>query len=263
MKHWRICFFTGALAAAAASPLFFTSCSTLDRTVIEPPQIEGAHYVGNKACADCHAEIARLFPGSPHGRFYRDDLKWAATAGCESCHGPGSKHVEAGAGRARLIVNPGKDPSACFQCHLETHAEFNLPHHHPVVENRMNCVQCHDPHGRDIMKPRGGLAMARLNESCSQCHREQSRPFVFEHSAMREGCVACHTPHGSINDKLLLERDVNLCLRCHSQVQSLSAPGRIVIGKEDHTDYLRLGTCYSAGCHTAVHGSNVSPKLRY
>jgi predicted CXXCH cytochrome family protein len=105
--------------------------------------------------------------------------------------------------------------------------------------------------------------MARLNESCSQCHREQSRPFVFEHPAMREGCVACHTPHGSITDKLLVERDVNLCLRCHAQNQSPLAPGRIVIGKEDHTDYLKFGTCYSAGCHTAVHGSNVSPKLRY
>ena len=103
--------------------------------------------------------------------------------------------------------------------------------------------------------------MARLNENCAQCHREQARPFVFEHEALREGCTVCHTPHGSINSKLLLERDVNLCLRCHAEVQSVS--GAIVIGKEDHTYYLRLGACYSAGCHTAVHGSNVSPKLRY
>jgi DmsE family decaheme c-type cytochrome len=140
------------------------------------------------------------------------------------------------------------------------HAEFNLPQHHPVIEKRMNCVQCHDPHGGDIMKPRGGLAMARLNESCAQCHREQARLFVFEHAAMREGCTTCHNPHGSINAKLLLERDANLCLKCHSEIQ---APGQIVIGKQDHSLYLPFGTCYSAGCHTAVHGSNVSAKLRF
>jgi hypothetical protein len=24
-----------------------------------------------------------------------------------------------------------------------------------------------------------------------------------------------------------------------------------------------MGTCWTAGCHTAVHGSNVDPRLRY
>jgi len=250
-----------AMAVPALVAFLMSSCSTIERTVVAPPQIEGAHYVGNKTCADCHTNIARVFPGSPHARFYKDDLKWAPMAGCESCHGPGSEHVKAGGGRDGRIVNPGKDPTSCFQCHLETHAEFNLPHHHPIVEGRMNCVQCHDPHGRDIKKPARGLAMARLNDSCAECHREQSRPFVFEHEALREGCTTCHNPHGSINSKMLVERDVNLCLKCHAQVQAVS--GQIVIGKEDHTSYLRRSACFSAGCHTAVHGSNVSPKLRY
>ena len=261
MKDWRWFVSAVALALVGLSVVLFSSCSTLDRTVVEPPQIEGAHFVGNKVCAECHSNITRIFPASPHARFYKDDLKWAATAGCESCHGAGSEHVRVGGGRGKFIVNPGKDPATCFQCHLEVHAEFNLPQHHPVIENRMNCVQCHDPHGRDIMKPAGGLAMSRLNQTCAQCHREQARPFVFEHEALREGCTVCHTPHGSINSKLLLERDVNLCLKCHAEVQAV--PGQIVIGKEDHTTYLQFGTCYSAGCHTAMHGSNISPKLRY
>ena len=125
----------------------------------------------------------------------------------------------------------------------------------------MNCVDCHDPHGPDISKPAGGLGISRLNESCAACHRDQSRPFVFEHAAMRESCLTCHNPHGTFNDKLLTDRDSNLCLQCHSQVQAV--PGRVAIGKVDHTDFLRFGTCYSAGCHMAVHGSNVNPKLLY
>lgn len=254
------------LAGFAAVGLILSSCSTLEHTVVSPPSIPDAVFVGNRACFDCHTNYVRSFPASPHARIHVEDARMAGQSGCESCHGPGSKHIAAGGGRGRFIVNPGKDAAACFNCHLETHAEFSLPQHHPVVEGKMNCVQCHDPHGMDIMKPAGGLMMARSNETCAQCHREQARPRVFEHSALREGCTVCHQPHGSINAKLLVERDSNLCLKCHAQ-QPGSIPGTrtgtIYIGLTDHTAYLRMGTCFSAGCHTAVHGSDVDHRLRY
>jgi predicted CXXCH cytochrome family protein len=239
--------------------VWLTACASWQGTVTAPPHVEGAAFVGNAACADCHAEYTRIFAGSAHGRFHRDDLRAAGATGCESCHGPGSKHV-ASAGARAFIVNPGKDPAVCFGCHLETEAAFGLPQHHPVIEGRMHCGQCHDPHGPDVFQPAGGLAMARLNATCGECHREQGRPFVFEHEALREGCIACHQPHGSVSARLLSQRDANLCLQCHAQVPQ---GGGVWIGKVDHAQLLRLGTCWSAGCHTAVHGSNVHPKLLY
>src|SRR6266446_7407595 len=202
----------------AAGAVLLISCSSIERTVIVPPNVEGATFVGNKECFECHTNITRMFPASPHARLHFEGAKLAGQTGCEACHGPGSKHLEAGGVQGKFIFNPGKDPAACFQCHLETQAEFNLPQHHPVLEGRMNCVQCHDPHGTDIFKPASGLAMARLNQSCAGCHREQTRPFVFEHEAVREGCTVCHNPHGSMNRKLLVESDANLCLKCHAQV---------------------------------------------
>jgi len=248
------------LAGVAVTAGLVSSCASIERTVMTPPMVEGAVFVGNKACRECHTNIVRVFPSSPHARIHLEEARLSEATGCESCHGPGSKHVEAGGGRGRFIVNPGRDPRACLECHLETHAQFTLPHRHPVLENHMNCVQCHDPHGQDMMKPARGLAMARLNESCASCHREQARPFVFEHEALREGCTACHEPHGSINAKLLNERDNNLCLRCHAQ---RGGAGRVFIGQVDHTERLRMGGCWSAGCHTAVHGSNVHPRQLY
>lgn len=245
----------------AVSGLALSSCSTVQRSVIAPPNIEGATFVGNAVCYDCHTNYVRAFPGSPHARVHFQPLPGVGEAGCEACHGPGSRHVAAGGGRGQFIINPGRDPAACFSCHLQTHAEFNLPQHHPVPEGHMNCVQCHDPHGFDIMKPARGLAIARLNEGCAQCHREQARPHVFEHEAVRDGCTTCHQPHGSVNPKMLVERDNNLCLKCHAQVQGTA--GEIYIGKEPHRDHLSLGGCWSAGCHTAVHGSNINPHLRY
>jgi hypothetical protein len=47
-------------------------------------------------------------------------------------------------------------------------------------------------------------------------------------------------------------------------VQGPAVPsGHVYIGNTDHTALLRMGTCWTAGCHTAIHGSNVDPRLRY
>ncbi len=251
-----------ALGGAGLVILLLNSCSSLAPAVIAPPEIPGAHYVGNKACLDCHAEIVRTFPASPHARIHFDPAGLSGRSGCESCHGAGSRHIEAV--DHKWIVNPGKSPDTCLQCHLETQAQFNLPQHHPVLEGRMNCVQCHDPHGSDILKPAGGLAMARVNEGCANCHREQTQPFVFEHEAMREGCTACHNPHGSINRKMLVQSDSNLCLRCHAQVQGPGVTANeFFIGKTPHASLMRFGSCWSANCHTAVHGSSIQPRMLF
>jgi predicted CXXCH cytochrome family protein len=257
----RACFFGWVLISLLACGLGFISCSTVQHTVVSPPAIEGANFVGNHACSECHTNYARGFTASPHARLRFHGAGGASENSCEACHGPGSRHIAVGGGRGKFIVNPGKDATACLQCHLQTHAEFNLPQHHPVLEKKMNCAQCHDPHGMDIMKPGRGLAMARLNDSCAQCHREQARPHAFEHEALREGCTICHQPHGSVNAKMLLDRDNNLCLRCHAQ--TAGPTGGLYIGSVDHTANVRLGTCYSAGCHSAIHGSNIDRRLLY
>jgi predicted CXXCH cytochrome family protein len=262
-QRWWLALFL-AMAAGGGGALL-SSCSTVGRTVMAPPEIEGASFVGDKVCYDCHTNISRVFPSSPHARLHLEQAQLPGLQGCESCHGPASRHVAAGGGRGRFIVNPGRDPQACLNCHLEVQAEFHFPQHHPVLEGKMNCVQCHDPHGMDIMKPAGGLAMSRLNQACAQCHRDQTRPFIFEHEALREGCTVCHNPHGSINSKMLVQPDSNLCLKCHAQIQGPAAggTGHLYIGKVDHTTFVQFGTCWSAGCHASIHGSNTNPRMFY
>lgn len=250
--------------AVLAVALGLIACSSVQRAVLVVPGIPGASFVGNRACLECHTNYVRSFPSSPHARVNAELGKLAGLTGCESCHGPGSKHVAAGGGRGQFIINPGREPEACFQCHLETRAQFNLPQHHPVAEKKMNCVQCHDPHGMDIMKPAGGLGLARMDQSCAECHREQTRPVVFAHEGLRDGCVGCHEPHGSMNAKMLRQPDPNLCLRCHAQVQGPGVPaGQFVIGAINHSTFVSRGTCWSSGCHTAVHGSDINHHLLY
>jgi len=239
------------------------SCATIDRVVVVPPMIAGAKYVGMDACAACHEKTVKNFKHTLHARMQIvADEKRVPGQGCEGCHGPGSLHVDAGGGKGKFIVNPGKNPEACFQCHIDKQAEFSLPSHHPVKEGRMSCNSCHDPHGENIFRTKS-LSITRANDVCAQCHRSQTRPHVFAHEAVREGCQNCHQVHGSINPKMLTERDNTLCLKCHV---TLSSPKKIMIGginAEDHVSRMRNGSCFSAGCHTAVHGSNFNNHLRY
>jgi DmsE family decaheme c-type cytochrome len=218
-------------------------------------------------CAICHEKEVNDFKLTQHARLHIEgEGAKVEGQGCEGCHGAGSLHVDAGGGKGKFIIS-GQDPEMCFQCHLDKKAEFSLQFHHPVREGRMSCTACHNPHGENIHEPKQ-LHVARVNDDCAQCHREQARPHVFEHEALREGCTTCHNVHGSINPKMLVERDNNLCLKCHAQVASPSLPGSVFIGQMPHagfapTENLRQGTCFSAGCHTAVHGSDINSHLRY
>ena len=48
-----------------------------------------------------------------------------------------------------------------------------------------------------------GVDLEGMNATCTKCHTQQKGPFVYEHSAMREGCVACHSPHGSNTEGMM------------------------------------------------------------
>jgi predicted CXXCH cytochrome family protein len=247
-----------ALFSLLMSTWFGISCSVANRTLISPPHVAGASFVGSTRCADCHTDVAAGFTSATHSWIQGQGAN-AVEVGCESCHGPGSIHVTSG-GAFHTIVNPGRSPETCFQCHQDKAGEFRLPHRHPVLEGRVSCSDCHEPHTGSVL-PGGDLHSAAQNDTCFKCHSAQRGPHVFEHEAMREGCTSCHAPHGSVNEKLLKMRGNNVCLTCHAQQQT--APGRILIGQQDHTAFLPRGTCWSSGCHESVHGSRVSSRLRF
>lgn len=251
------------VGAGASVILILISCATDGRTLMAPPSIPGATFVGSDECSQCHENTVRDFKTADHAKLQAKG-KNAVDMGCESCHGPGSKHIESGGG-AGTIINPDKSADTCFQCHLDTKAQFFMPFAHQVLNGRMSCSDCHDSH-KGSAHEGGGTTLNRANETCLECHIAQAGPFVFPHEASREGCTSCHSPHGSTNQKMLTERNSNLCLKCHMQEQFGTAPtDSIMIGGGAHNGLnsrLSNGTCWSAGCHEAVHGSNVSSHLR-
>ncbi|HOW65670.1 MAG TPA: cytochrome c3 family protein [Candidatus Paceibacterota bacterium] len=253
-----------------------TSCAHVTRTVVVPPRIPGAEYVGSEACAQCHDDITKDFKTATHARLMTPGPN-ALNMGCESCHGPASLHVEsagerrppvnyrpgspkiASGSQRQTIVNPRRSAENCYECHLDKRGQFEQPYHHPIPEGRMSCGDCHNPHKGNAVQG-GGTALLAENDACLSCHSAQRGPYVFEHEAMREGCTACHDVHGSPNDKMLKIRNQGLCLKCHFQQQT---GGGLYIGRVNHSGFLRAGTCWSMGCHEAVHGSHVSTSLRF
>jgi predicted CXXCH cytochrome family protein len=236
--------------------LLLVSCLTVNRTIVAPPQIAGAKFVGSSDCTQCHEGITGGFHDATHAKLMATDEK-GKNIGCESCHGPGSVHSKKG-GAAGTIINPTKNPETCYQCHLDKRGEFALPHAHPM--GKVSCSDCHDPHKGDAVVG-GGTKLASANETCLKCHDAQRGPFVFEHEALRESCTTCHNPHGTVNDKMLKARNQTLCLQCHYQQQT--ATGQLMIGGRDHAAFVQRGTCWTAGCHEAIHGSHVNSSLRF
>ena len=270
-RRWPV-LAVGTLVLLAAA----ISCRSVTRSVVVLPEVPGAKYIGSKECEQCHDKIYRDFATADHARLIAPGPN-AMSAGCESCHGPASLHSESGgevkppnsfsAGRpqgssfgARVSTENARSvETVCFQCHTDVRGQFNLPSHHPVPEGRLSCTECHSPHKGSIYKG-GGTQLMSEKDSCVRCHTAQQGPYVFQHEAMREGCTICHNAHGSVNSKLLAVRDSNLCLKCHFQQVT---GGKLLIGGSDHSLRVQQGTCWTAGCHEAIHGSRVSSSLRY
>jgi Cytochrome c554 and c-prime len=82
-------------------------------------------YVGSETCISCHADQERRFKDTVMGKAMPHPRTPEEARGCESCHGPGRAHVEAGGGKDTIPIRFGKDSTnsvaeknaACEACH--------------------------------------------------------------------------------------------------------------------------------------------------
>ncbi len=193
----------------------------------------------NAQCLSCHQGGQRIFW---HGSIHQSN-----NVGCSDCHNPMTRFSVRGL-TARESIS-----ETCFQCHKVQRAQFNQRSHMPLLEGKISCADCHNPHGSTT---RPLLKADSTNELCFTCHAEKRGPFLFEHAPVRENCLNCHNPHGSNFEALLTAPRPLLCQQCHSQnghPAQLMTRGNLPGGPMPDP---RLIATSCQTCHVNIHGSN-------
>lgn len=197
-------------------------------------------YMNQEACGECHADIAKQFPASPHAPFVSDGKLPLDKQGCQACHGPG--HIHQADENAEVISykswNVKESSAACLRCHEKTMS----PSHWKKTEHAqagVGCVTCHQVHvnsegtlGHGAVKkdPRKALfvarkepkAMLKADEAtlCGSCHPSSVAQFRgASHHPIPEGrmvCSDCHNTHPSKNEKVGKDAYKNKCVTCHT-----------------------------------------------
>ena len=178
-----------------------------------------AEYVDSETCLTCHDGYEEPLGRTAHASPAFMEM---GVHGCETCHGPGSLHME-DPENEELQPHPGKlsveeQSAVCLTCHDGRNQFFwnGGPH-----ESRdLSCLTCHSVH--EPASPEGQLAKATQVETCLTCHKEvRSDLYKVSHHPIREGqisCADCHNPHGTQTDSLLRASTANeQCYTCHAE----------------------------------------------
>lgn len=207
------------------------------------------------SCGDCHDQ-AKRFLTNPHARGEITNGV-VSNGACETCHGDGTEHIEAGGDKTKISVPRGRTGSdeTCVLCH-----DANKGMH--ANTGQVNCLTCHSIHSSDPRSPH--LVAKPQLALCGSCHTQSAsmRNKPYAHRLDRGGmtCSSCHDPHGrrakgeqslAIVGHLRSTRAGEApCLSCHTEKRGpfVFAHGGVEIGE--------CTTCHEA------HGSSNPKQLR-
>jgi DmsE family decaheme c-type cytochrome len=223
---WLVC---SVLMWAGASPSQVGGQAPAKKIVEvkKPPQLPeppastaGATTVGEESCLDCHKEKKAGYVNSLHSKA-ADPRTPGAAQGCETCHGPGSKHVDdPEKNKMRVFRTLGSDATTavCTTCH--TSGEHALWAGSKHEARRVACTTCHSVHNSKGEKLIKTETQPKL---CASCHQNiVNKLNRFNHMPVREDkmmCSSCHNTHGSANVKMLRTGTTvdEACASCHAE----------------------------------------------
>lgn len=188
----------------------------------QPQAAATGEFAGDEACLTCHQDMTKGYHGSAHGRAWDPRTPASTTHGCETCHGPGKAHAEAGGDKTKIrsfkTMAASEGSATCTSCHNRgTHGMWDGSAHE---QRNLGCISCHSVHS--AKSERGQLAARNEQELCATCHRDKTNKQArFNHMPVREAkmqCSSCHNVHGTQNVRLLRVGTTvdESCASCHA-----------------------------------------------
>ena len=202
-------------------------------------------------CLTCHA-------GSRHLTFWESGKHSKNDVACSDCHNIHDKTKALNVAPYTTTSRP-IEADTCGRCHKQVRNATLKPSHHPILEGKVKCSDCHNPHG--ALTP-AMLKHETVNQQCYSCHADKRGPFVFSHPPVEENCLSCHTPHGANHAKLLVDKPPNLCQDCHvtgKHPTNFYGSGQAWIlpnGTQNTSPSTRFIARGCLNCHNSIHGSN-------
>lgn len=197
-------------------------------------------------CLSCHEGNRRLaFWDS--GKHKKNDVS------CTDCH---SIHGKRGDPTITpyLTTQRKLQYEICGSCHKSIRAQLNKNSHHPILEGKIACSDCHNPHGA---LSHAMVNNESVNQLCTSCHADKRGPFVWAHMPVEENCLTCHNSHGSNVPKLLTVKAPQLCQDCHGSGHGQLAYGSSFgVGGANQDRATRFDARACVNCHQLIHGSN-------
>lgn len=211
-------FIFGATLCAAQKP---DASAKPAQTSVAVPDEGGRQFVGSQQCEACHDAISKNFATSPHALTLQKTGVTPDARGCESCHGPGSAHIEGGGDKTKIFrfadASPERINARCLTCHEANvnQRQFLRSEH---GQNGVSCTTCHSVHAAK----KEYLLKATQPNLCFSCHTAQKADFMkpFKHRVL-EGlvkCSDCHNPHGTVISAQVRPTPAqsDTCVKCHS-----------------------------------------------
>src|SRR6188508_757493 len=202
-------------------------------------------------CLTCHA-------GNRHLAFWESGKHAKNEVSCTSCHNIHNKDKNLTVAPCTTASRP-IEADTCGTCHKQVRNATLKPSHHPIIEGKVKCSDCHNPHGA---LTQAMLKHETVNQQCWSCHADKRGPFVFGHPPVEENCLSCHTPHGSAHGKLLNEKAPNLCQDCHvtgrhpTSFYGSNQAWLLPNGTPNSAPNTRFIARGCLNCHNSIHGSN-------
>lgn len=170
------------------------------------PKIEGAEMVkDDELCMTCHESYVKYHPTNIHRE-----------QSCETCHGPGSKHIQS-RGEAGTILSfkklaPPERSELCLQCHekdaCSPGTQWRTSAH---AHSGVSCTDCHKGH-YNVPPGTPATKVAGLDASPSELLRaayQDSKKETVDMAALKQASQAMGA------------RGVETCYRCHQQTREL------------------------------------------